>query len=68
MVKKEKLTISVDKGLVKESQAVLDDCGQKISSYINVVLKALVNSKSKSFKAVVDDMVKGMSKGKIKAK
>jgi antitoxin component of RelBE/YafQ-DinJ toxin-antitoxin module len=49
MRKKERTNISLDIGLKKEAEEVLKEVGVKLSTYINITLKTLVNSQKKTF-------------------
>lgn len=63
---KEHLTVSIDKGLSKEADKILKEMGMKTSSYINVVLRGLVDSQTKTFKEVYENMGSTIAKKVMK--
>jgi len=65
---KEHLTVSIDKGLQKEADKILKEMGMKTSSYINVVLRGLVDSQTKTFKDVYENMGSAIVKKVLKKK
>jgi len=53
---KERVTISLDKGLNKEVEKILSEMGMKTSSYINIVLRGLVDAEKQTFKKICEDL------------
>lgn len=59
---KERLTVTVDKGTQERVGKVLEQFGMKTSSYVNVVLRALIDSETKTLKQVYEDLGEGLVK------
>jgi len=74
MIKKTRIVITVDKSLAEESKRVLNELGMKRSTFLNVILQALVDSETKPMKQVYgeiygplfDEMVANVEKNKKK--
>jgi len=56
MIKKTRIVITVDKSLVEESKRVLNELGMKRSTFLNVILQALVDSKTKPIKQIYGEI------------
>jgi antitoxin component of RelBE/YafQ-DinJ toxin-antitoxin module len=52
MIKKTRIVITVDKSLAEESKRVLNELGMKRSTFLNVILQALVDSETKPMKQI----------------
>lgn len=74
MIKKTRIVITVDKSLAEESKRVLNELGMKRSTFLNVILQALVDSETKPMKQVYgeiyrplfDEMAANVEKNKKK--
>lgn len=71
MITKRRVMVTIDKTVHDEARKVLRDAGIKFSSFVEIVTKGLVDSQSKAFKDMCEDMTKGfineatsMKKGK----
>jgi len=56
MIKKTRIVITVDKSLAEESKRVLNELGMKRSTFLNVILQALVDSETKPMKQVYGEI------------
>lgn len=56
MINKTRLTFTIDKDLARESKKVLDELCIKRSTFINVILKSLVDSETKPMAQVYGEV------------
>lgn len=60
---KTRTNITVDPIILKEAKAILSETGVPLSSFIEIVLKGLINSKSKTMDQMMGEMVEGLIEG-----
>lgn len=56
MINKTRIVLTIDKDLAKESKRVLDELCIKRSTFINVILKSLVDSETKPMAQVYGEV------------
>lgn len=69
MVKTERVTVSLRKGLKREAQDILDRFNMSLSFYLSLMLQSLVDSEKKTFSDLFEDIaVKLVKEDKTKLK
>ena len=68
MITKTKVNVSIDKKMWKQASAILKDMGLKKSTFISMVIKSLVDSKTKPMTEIYNDVSKTVYKEMIKKK
>lgn len=68
MIRTERMTVTVRKGLKKESQEVLNRFHMSLSSYVNLLLQSLVDSEKKTFSELFEDIAVKLVKDEDKTK
>lgn len=66
MQTKKVISISIDERIAKESKKILKELGFKFSTYIELVLKSLVDSRTKTAAQVYEELFEGLGQELIK--
>ena len=67
MITKRPVTLSIDERILREGKKTLKELGFKLSTYVEMVLKSLVDSKTKTAQQVYEELFEGLGKELIKA-
>lgn len=66
--KKVTVSITLDRELVEPAKKVLEDTGIKLSTFVNVILKSLIESETKPMKEVYGGITETLLEEAIKRK
>lgn len=64
---KKLITMSIDEHVLSESKMLLKEMGFKLSTYVEMVLKSLVDSRTKTAQQVYEELFEGLGKELIKS-
>lgn len=67
MITKRPVTLSIDEKILNEGKKTLKELGFKLSTYVEMVLKSLVDSKTKTAQQVYEELFEGLGKELIKS-
>ena len=60
MQKKDRFSVTVDKGLMDEVRRIMGESGIKISTFVNMIFRSLVDAESLPMKNVYGNMAKSL--------